>query len=55
MNQNHVPTCVQLDDVVDPEIYLELALNGFSIPTTAPSLTVHPGPVRSKPIPPGTP
>jgi len=36
MNQNHVPTCVQLDDVVDPEIYLELALNGFSIPTTAP-------------------
>jgi hypothetical protein len=34
MNQNHVPTCVQLDDVVDPEAYLALALQGFSIPIT---------------------
>ncbi|MBK7292246.1 MAG: hypothetical protein WAS25_11360 [Geothrix sp.] len=35
MNQNLVPTCIQLDDVVDPEPYLALALQGFSIPITA--------------------
>ncbi len=36
MNQNHVPTCAQLDDVVDPEAYLALAMQGLSIPITAP-------------------
>ena len=36
MNQNHVPTCIQLDDVIDPEAYLALALQGFSIPSAAP-------------------
>jgi hypothetical protein len=37
MNQNHVPACVQLDDVVDSEAYQEFALQGFSIPVTAPT------------------
>jgi hypothetical protein len=37
MNQNLIPTCIQLDDVVDPDAYLALALEGFSIPITAPT------------------
>lgn len=34
MNQNSkpVPTCVQLDEVVDPEAVTALALEGFSFP-----------------------
>jgi hypothetical protein len=28
MNQHHVPTCVQLDEVVDPDYYVDLMLEG---------------------------
>lgn len=32
MNPNHVPTCVQLDSVVDPDYYVDLFLEGHLFP-----------------------
>jgi len=37
MNQNHVPTCVQLDSVVDPDYYVDLFLEGHLFPGVTPN------------------
>jgi len=37
MNQIHVPTCIQVEEVLDPEAYRALALQGFTIPPAVPT------------------
>ena len=36
MNQNTIPTCIQLDEVVDPEAFLALVCEGLQPLTETP-------------------